>query len=232
MPEEPKLSVIIPVFNEARYLEEVVARLRALPIDKEILVVDDGSTDGTFAAAQRLDGVCVFHHPYNRGKGAAIRTALPFCRGKLTIIQDADLEYAPDDIIALIDELERSGARAVYGSRIRLRSNKMSYLRYYLGGRLLTAITNLLYGSSLTDEPTCYKLVETGLLQSLSLESERFGFCPEVTAKLLRRGIEIREIPIRYQPRSMAEGKKIRFKDGLEAIWILLRHRFASGPRG
>jgi len=220
-----KLSVIVPVFNEVQQIEEIIRRVQRVPIDKEVLIVDDGSTDGTAEVVDRLEGVRVFHHSRNRGKGAAIRTALPACQGELTVIQDADLEYNPNELPGLVERLERDDAQVVYGSRIMGSTNK-SYLRYYLGGRLVTFVTNLLYGSTLTDEPTCYKLFRTDLLRSLDLQCEGFEFCPEATAKILRRGIEIAEVPISYSPRKIHEGKKIRWTDGARAIWTLAKYRF------
>lgn len=220
-----KLSVIIPVFNEVQNIEEIVRRVRAVDVDKEILVVDDGSTDGTREVVDGLEGVRVFHHQTNRGKGAAVRTAIPSCQSELTIIQDADLEYSPEEYPALIERIDRNGDSVVYGSRIS-GNNGMSYLRYYLGGRLLTVVTNLLYGSSLTDEPTCYKLFRTELLQSIDLQGDGFEFCPEVTAKILKLGIAIVETPISYHPRKITEGKKIRWTDGVKAIWTLAKYRF------
>ncbi len=221
-----RLSVIIPVFNEAATIEEVLRRVRAAaapgrPV--EIVVVDDGSTDDTSARLDRCAGpdMTVLRHATNRGKGAAIRTALGAVTGDAVIVQDADLEYDPRDFDALVAPLERGEARVVYGSRIMGR-NPHSYLRYYYGGRLLTEIFNLLYGTRLTDLTTCYKAFARDVLAGLPLTCERFEFCPEVTARVVRRGITIREVPISYAPRSMVEGKKIRWTDGFEAIRIML----------
>jgi glycosyltransferase involved in cell wall biosynthesis len=222
--------VIVPVFNErataAALLERVLA---APPAGKQILVVDDGSTDGTrdlLAAfvAQHPEVQLIFHDR-NRGKGAAIRTAIPHATGRFTIVQDADLEYDPADFVRLLAAAEREGVRVVYGSRIR-GGSRPSHWRFYIGGIALSWLASLLYWTRITDEPTCYKLIDTEVLKGLPLREDGFGFCPEVTALLLRRGERLVEVPISYAPRRISEGKKIRWHDGLEAIWILLKHRF------
>jgi len=225
-----KLSVIIPVYNEASTIEELLGKVRAAagpdrPI--EIVVVDDASTDGTPGRLERCAGpdMIVIRHASNRGKGAAIRTALAAVTGDAVIVQDADLEYDPGDYAALIAPLQRGEARVVYGSRI-LGRNPHSYLSYYYGGRLLTVIFNILYGTHLSDITTCYKVFLRPTIAALPLTCERFEFCPEVTARLVRRGIAIHEVPISYAPRSMTEGKKIRWTDGIEAIRVMLALRW------
>jgi glycosyltransferase involved in cell wall biosynthesis len=226
-----KLSVIVPAYNEARSVAEVIKRLLELSADLEILAVDDGSTDSTWGMLQQIDSnrLRALRHPRNRGKGAAIRTALPLARGDYVVIQDADLEYDPHDILALLAEAERTGATVVYGNRMHGACSK-SYQRYYWGGRLVTLITNLLYGLGIHDEPVGYKLFRRDVLQSLPLRCEGFEFCPEVTARVARAGHRILEVPISYAPRSFAEGKKITWRDGAIAAWTLLRLRFS--PRG
>ncbi|HVE13895.1 MAG TPA: glycosyltransferase family 2 protein [Elusimicrobiota bacterium] len=223
-----KVTVIIPAYNEAATVGPCIEAVYAKNPgrDLEVLVVDDGSTDGTADAARRAQrpGLRVLRHERNRGKGAAVRTALAEASGEVVLIQDADLEYDPAEYGRLLEPFA-SGARAVYGSRIRAANNPRSYFRYYWGGRLVSLWTNVLFGSSVTDEPTGYKVFETGLLRSLDLRRDGFEFCPEVTAKLLRKGVEIREVPISYHPRSMEQGKKIRWRDGLMALWTLLRLR-------
>ena len=231
----PELTVIMPVHNERQTVLDILERVRAVGLDKEIIVVDDGSTDGTAeileeAAAERPEVVLLFHER-NLGKGAAVRTGLARARGTYTVIQDADLEYDPADYHALLAPLRAGQARVVYGSRILGARHIRSYHRYYWGGRFLSWLTNLLYGSSITDEPTCYKVFETRMLRDFELVSSGFELCPEVTAKALRAGLSILEVPISYQPRSFEEGKKIRARDGLIAVWILLKHRFGPRPK-
>jgi glycosyltransferase involved in cell wall biosynthesis len=228
-----KLSVIIPAYNEEAFIATIIGRVRAVDLPKEIIVVDDGSSDGTAAALEGLQGpdLTVIHHARNQGKGAAIRTGLARATGQVVIIQDADLEYDPQDYFAVVGPIMEGRARVVYGSRLLNAGNRYSYLSFYWGGRLVSLVTNLLYGSRITDEPTCYKAFETSLIQSLQLTCTGFEFCPEVTGKLLRMGIPILEVPISYTPRDKGHGKKITFKDGFEAIWVLLKIRLCPVPR-
>ena len=225
-----KVSVLIPAYNEARTialcLEAVYGRNPGREL--EVIIVDDGSTDGTYEAAKAAGkpGAKVLKHENNLGKGTSIRTALAAATGGVVLIQDADLEYDPADYAALLKPFEEGRAEVVYGSRILKADNGRSYARYYWGGRVLSWWTNLLYGSSISDEPTCYKVFKTDLLRSLELACAGFEFCPEVTAKLLRRGIIIYEVPISYHPRRIEEGKKIRWHDGVIALWTLLKLRF------
>ncbi|NMC44629.1 MAG: glycosyltransferase family 2 protein [candidate division Zixibacteria bacterium] len=226
-----ELSIIVPVFNEEKTLPAILDWLIALPADKEIIVVDDASGDGSGAILQRYAGtgrIVLLRHGENQGKGAAIVTGLAAAHGEYTVIQDADLEYDPDDILVMLAEAKRHHAPAVFGSRVRNIASGISYRRYYWGGRFLTFLANLLYRVNISDESTCYKMVRTDLMKSLGLTCRRFEFCPELVAKLGRRKIPIREIPIRYHPRKMEEGKKIRWHDGAEAIWTLLRYRLGA----
>ena len=223
-----KLSVIIPVYNELATIAEIIRRVEEakIPVVKEIILVDDGSTDGSREYLRQLSGRhTVVLHEKNRGKGAAVRSGLGRATGRWIIVQDADLEYDPADYGRLLRALQESRADAVYGSR-NLQPNSRSSRRYYYGGRLITALMNLLFGSRLTDVNTCYKLFNAAALRCLQVESDRFSFCEEVTAKLLRQGSVIREIPISYHPRTFAEGKKIRFHDGIAAVAVILKHRF------
>jgi dolichol-phosphate mannosyltransferase len=224
-----KLSLLIPVYNEQATVAELISRVLAAPYDKEIIVVDDASSDATPRILSELRAVHpevrLLRHESNRGKGAAIRTALQAATGEVILVQDADLEYDPADYPELLGPVLEQGAPVVYGSRI-LGGGKASYLRYYLGGRLVSFATNLLFGTKLTDVPTGYKAFRADVLRSLVLKEDRFGFCYEATAQLAARGIPIREVPVSYRPRSFREGKKIRWRDGLRALWILLLYRF------
>lgn len=226
----PELTVIVPVYNEADTVVELLERVLAVELPMQIIAVDDGSTDGSRALidqfAREHPEVELVCHGAKRGKGAAVRTAIPRARGRWTIIQDADLEYDPNEYGKLLAAAEEHGVRVVYGSRI-LGSPNRSYRRYYWGGRLVSLAASIIYGQWITDEPTCYKLFDTALLQSLPLREDGFGFCAEATAMVCRLGERIVEVPISYHPRSIEQGKKIRWTDGLAAVWILLKHRFA-----
>ena len=227
---EMKVSVLIPAYNEARTVKACLEAVygRNPGRDLELIVVDDGSSDGTYEAALASirPGSKVLKHEKNAGKGAAIRTALAAAAGDVVLIQDADLEYDPADYAALLKPFEEGRAEVVYGSRNRVAENGRSYSAYYWGGVFLSWWTNVLYGSSITDEATCYKAFKMELLRSLDLRCAGFEFCPEVTAKVLRRGLTIAEVPVSYQPRSIADGKKIRWQDGVVHCWILLRLRW------
>jgi dolichol-phosphate mannosyltransferase len=222
--------VIVPVFNERDHVQELIARIHAVPVDKEILIVDDASTDGTQDILREtvdghLSGVRVFYHADNRGKGCCIRTALPHATGRYTIIQDADLEYDPQDYAIILRAFEEHDAPVVYGSRF-LRGWPHMRFANRMVNRLLAWMVRVLFRMPITDEATCYKAFRTDVIQSIPLTCRRFEFCPEVTAKLIRRGYRIVEVPIHYEARSMAQGKKIRWTDGVAAIWTLLKYRF------
>ena len=223
-----KLSVIVPVFDERTTVVEVIRRARTveLPLDREIVVVDDGSTDGTRDVLPLLEDstVRVFLHPENRGKGAAVRTGLAHATGDLVLIQDADLEYDPDDWPRLLAPVLKGKARVVYGSRFTGERRNMLFW-HWVGNRVLTLVTNVLYDTTLSDMETCYKLFDRRVLDGITLRSDRFGFEPEVTAKVLRSGERIYEVPISYTGREIHEGKKITWRDGFEALWMLLRCR-------
>jgi glycosyltransferase involved in cell wall biosynthesis len=221
------LSIIIPAFNEARTIAEIISRVKGVKLEKEIIVVDDGSTDETSKILDTIDGITVIHKK-NGGKGSAIREGIEAVSGDVTVIQDADLEYDPNDFVAMMKTMQQEKADVVYGSRILHADYRISYKRFFWGGKVVTTIANLLYGLSITDEPTCYKMIKTDLLKSLKLRCTRFEFCPEVTAKVARRRIRIVEIPISYNPRSIEDGKKINAFDGLEAIWTLIKYRFVE----
>jgi len=221
----------VPVYNERATLEALLLRVLAVPVDKEVVVVDDGSRDGTREVlaelATRLP-IRALLHERNRGKGAAIRTALAEARGEIVIIQDADLEYDPEDYPRLIAPIVRGETNVVYGSRYLSHENPLPLTHFKVAVLLLNAMANLLYGTRLTDEATCYKVFRASLLKSLPLDCVRFEFCPEVTARVAKRGERILEIPIRYHYRTREQGKKIGWRDGFEAIWTLLRYRFSD----
>lgn len=228
------LSVLIPAYQEEATIGEVLRRVAAidtesLGFDKEIIVCDDGSADRTAAlveeASARDPRVRLVRHPQNRGKGAAIRTALAAAAGDYCLVQDADLEYEVSDYPALLTPLQQ-GADVVYGSRF-LRKRRPDGMRLpnFVANRILTTTANLLYGVSITDEATCFKVFRTDILQSLGLTCTGFEFCPEVTAKLGNRKIRIVEVPIAYTARDVTAGKKVRWTDGFEAMWVLLKHR-------
>jgi glycosyltransferase involved in cell wall biosynthesis len=223
------LSVIVPVFNERTTVAEVIRRIRAvdLPLEIEVIVVDDGSSDGTDKVLTALGDstVRVINHGRNRGKGAAIRTGMEAIRGDLVLVQDADLEYDPQDWSKLLDPILRGKARVVYGSRFTGERKNMMPL-HWIGNRFLSLVTNVLYSSTLSDMETCYKLFDTRVLEGITIESDKFDFEPEITAKVLRRGYRIYEVPISYAGREADEGKKITWRDGFGAIKALIKYRF------
>ena len=224
-----KLSIIIPCYNEKNTLFEIIAQVKSVDIgdiEKEIIVVDDGSTDGTWSfVAAEVKWDKLLSHPKNQGKGAAIRTGLKHATGDIIIIQDADLELDPNDFPRLLQPILDNEVSVVYGSRELGKGRGSGDFLFTLGGIFLTQFTNLVDGSDLTDMGTGYKVFAAELLKSIPLKCNRFDFCPEVTAKILRRGIEIKEVPISYYPRSKEEGKKIRWRDGIRAAWVLIRSR-------
>jgi glycosyltransferase involved in cell wall biosynthesis len=232
-----RLSILIPAYQEEATIAEILRRVvavdtEALGFEKQIVVCDDGSSDRTAdlaaEAAAAEPRITLVRHEKNQGKGAAIRTALAAATGEYCLVQDADLEYDTADYPALLRELER-GARVVYGSRF-LTTPRPTGMRTanYVANRMLTVSANLLYGMSISDEATCFKLFETQLLRDLALTCTGFEFCPEVTAKLGRRKIPIVEVPIAYAARAVEEGKKVRWTDGVEAMWVLVKHRFGK----
>lgn len=228
-----KVSIIIPVYNERNVLDQVMARVIAAPlpagVDREIIVVDDGSTDGTSQLLEKYAGqplVGVHHSPVNFGKGAALRIGISKAIGDLILIQDGDLEYDPNDYINVLAPLVSGEAAVVYGSRFRGERPNMKFANW-LANRILTITSNVLFGAGITDEATAYKAFRADVIQGIRLECIRFEFCPEVTAKVRRLGHRIHEVPIRYNARGVLEGKKIRWQDGVEALWTLIKYRFA-----
>jgi glycosyltransferase involved in cell wall biosynthesis len=229
MPAAVRLSVVVPAFNEAAAIRSILERVRAVPVVSEIVVVDDRSTDGTREqlAALGWPGLTVLRHDVNQGKGAAIRTGLNAVTGDVVVIQDADLEYDPNELPRLIEPIRQGRAKVVYGSRFLGRPRRMTFVQW-VGNRGLTFLTNLLYGAALTDMETCYKMMPTEVARSLNLQARRFDVEPEITAKLLRAGYRILEVPISYEGRDEDAGKKIRWTDGVPALNMLLRTRFSS----
>ena len=225
-----KLSIVIPVYNEKKTITKILSLIEAVhlsDVEKEIIIVDDNSNDGTRDILQGLqDKYKVILHKKNQGKGAALRTGFEHITGDIVIIQDADLEYDPQDYYKLIKPIIDGKEKVVYGSRNLGKNNKSSAFSYYWGGIFLSWLTNFLYHTKITDEPTCYKVFRADLLKDLDLKCQGFEFCPEVTAKIANRGINIHEEAISYYPRSVAEGKKIKWRDGWTAIWTLIKNRF------
>ena len=229
MTDSAKLSILIPAYNERRTIAEAVRRARTveLPVDREIIIIDDGSTDGTGEIIKRLadSTVKVLQHPANLGKGAAIRWGFQESTGDFVVVYDADLEYDPRDWPALLRPAIEGEARAVYGSRFTGERRNMMFW-HWVGNRFLSLMTNVLYNTTLSDMETCSKLIEGDLARSLHLTANRFDIEPEITAKLLRSGIRIYEVPIRYAGRELDEGKKISWRDGFPALWALIKYRF------
>jgi len=229
--EYSTLSVIVPVFNERATVAEVIRRMRAveLPLALQVIVVDDGSSDGSDQVLAALEDstIRVITHAENQGKGAAIRTGMAAATGDLLLIQDADLEYDPDDWPLLLDPILKGKARVVYGSRFTGERKNMLPL-HWLGNRVLSLTTNILYRSTLSDMETCYKLFDAEAIEGITVRSNRFDFEPEITAKVLRRGIRIYEVPISYAGREINEGKKITWRDGVVALVALVRFRFTK----
>ncbi len=224
-----RLSVIIPVYNECATIIQLLDRVSAIAIEKEVIVVDDCSTDGTRALLEEHhdETFTLLLHDYNQGKGAALRTGFRQATGEFVIIQDADLEYDPSDFSKLLAIVDDRNAAVVYGSRLATSQPTMT-VRHLVGNRLLTGLTNLLYGSQLTDMETCYKLLDRQLVQNLELVSNSFNVEPEITAKLLKQGVTIHEVPISYNGRSFTEGKKISWKDFISAVWTLVSLRLRA----
>lgn len=235
-----KLSIIMPVYNEEKTIREIIKQvMNSNPkIKKELIIVDDGSKDSTreilkkeyLNKKKKNSDIKVIFHEKNQGKGMAIRTGLNHVTGDIVVIQDADLEYDPNEYTKLIQPIIDKKAKVVFGSRFPKGSKHPSILknRFFLANKILTIASNLLYNAKITDEPTCYKLFTTDVIKNLNLKCERFEFCPEVTAKVRKKGYKIYELPISYFPRTIDEGKKIRWKDGFEALWTLIKYRFIN----
>ena len=229
------LSVIIPVYNEPNTWRDLLVRVQAVDLDglkRQIILVDDGSTDGTAGRLEQFarqlpagqDDIKVLFHEHNRGKGAALRSGFAAADGDILIVQDADMEYDPRDHRRVIEPIRAGRAAVVYGSRFSAGRPAKGYLRNYLANRFLTTLSNFTTGQRLTDMETCYKALRQDVLRRICLEQDRFGFEPEITAKVAAMGIRICEVPISYEGRTRREGKKIGFRDGLQAIWCILKY--------
>src|SRR5262245_23891623 len=228
--DKPLLSVVMPVFNEAATIDEIIRRTLAVPLRTQLIVVDDCSTDGTRDMLTRLQrelGFTLLLQPVDRGKGSALRTGFEAVTGDLVVIQDADLEYSPEEYPSLIELICAGRADVVYGSRF-LGRHRVFLFTHYLGNKLLTFITNVLYNTILTDMETCFKVMRVDVLRSFTLQSNAFGIEAELTAKMFKRRYGVYEIPITYDGRSYDEGKKITWRDGLVALWVLLKYRFSE----
>jgi glycosyltransferase involved in cell wall biosynthesis len=227
---DPLLSVVMPAFNELNTIEEIVRRVVAVPLRIELIVVDDCSTDGTrhtLVELQRELGFTLLLQPRNLGKGAALRRGFEAVHGDVVVVQDADLEYSPEEFPQLIELICQGRADVVYGSRF-LGRHRVFLFTHYAGNRILTLLTNVLYNTMLTDMETCYKVMTTDVMRSMTLRSDGFGIEPELTAKIFKRGYRVYEVPITYDGRGYDEGKKISWRDGIVALWVLLRYRFTE----
>jgi glycosyltransferase involved in cell wall biosynthesis len=227
------LSVIIPCYNEVHYIEEVLDRVEAVGVADEIIIVDDGSTDGTREILERLEAeerpnVRFFYHTHNQGKGAALVTGFAAATSDVFLIQDADFEYDPREYPVLMKPLEEGIAKVVYGSRFLGGPRKAMNFWNMVANRILTLATNILYNAILSDMETCYKVFRAEVVQGMNIRAKRFEFEPEITAKVLKQGIRIYEVPISYNGREWNEGKKISWTDGPIALWILLKYRFVD----
>jgi glycosyltransferase involved in cell wall biosynthesis len=227
---DPLLSVIMPVYNELETAEEMIRRVLAVPLRTQLIVVDDCSTDGTRDLLVRLEkdlGFTLLLQPRNLGKGGAIRRGFDAAQGDLVVIQDADLEYSPEEFPQLIELICEGRADVVYGSRF-LGRHRVFMFTHYAGNRLLTLLTNVLYNTMLSDMETCYKVMRIEVLRSMRLESNGFDIEPELTAKIFKRGYRVYEVPITYDGRGYEEGKKITWRDGVVALWVLVKYRFTE----
>jgi glycosyltransferase involved in cell wall biosynthesis len=226
----PLLSVVMPAYNERETIEEIIRRVLAVPLRIELVVVDDASTDGTRDILQTLASALPFKlllQPNNRGKGAALARGFADVTGDIVVIQDADLEYSPEEYPELVELICTGRADVVYGSRF-IGRHRVFLFTHFLGNRVLTLLTNILYNTMLTDMETCFKAMRIDVLRSMTLRSERFGIEPELTAKIFKRGYRVYEVPITYDGRGYDEGKKITWKDGVVAVWTLLKYRFTE----
>jgi glycosyltransferase involved in cell wall biosynthesis len=233
-----KLSIIIPTFNEEKTIVRILRQVKKVKLPKgvsrEIIVVNDASSDNTVNKLKEVGGIRIVHHKKNKGKGAAVRTGIAKARGEVILVQDADLEYSPSDYPRLLKPILSGKAKVVYGSRLKdyplsiIGRKRTPLVSHFIGNKFLTFITNILYGNKVTDMETCYKVFKKEILDGIQLKARRFDFEPEVTAKILKKGIQIFEIPIKVKPRGYSEGKKISWRDGFIALWTLIKYRFTD----
>jgi glycosyltransferase involved in cell wall biosynthesis len=227
---DPLLTVVMPVFNERATVEEIVDRVLAVPVRTELIAVDDASTDGSRELLDRLSkekGFRLLLQDRNRGKGSAVRRGIEAATGDVIIVQDADLEYSPEEYPDLLDLIKKGKADAVFGSRF-IGRHRCFLFTHYLANLFLNLVTNVLYNTTMTDMETCFKAVRAEVLKGMDLKSDRFGIEPEITAKLFKRGARVYEVPITYEGRDYSEGKKITWRDGFPALWTLVRYRFSD----
>lgn len=232
------LSIIIPAYNEQSTISEILRRVKKTKLDrgvnKEIIVIDDASTDKTYQKLTKVHGIRTFRHKKNKGKGSAVKTGLSHANGDVILIQDADLEYDPNDYSRLIEPIIKGKVSVVYGTRLKsyplhlFGRKRTPLLTHYIGNKMLTFVTNLLYKNRLTDMETCYKVFSRDALKGIKIKAKRFDFEPEITAKIMKRGYKIHEIPIKVKPRGYEEGKKISWKDGFIAVWTLIKYKFVD----
>ncbi|MBW6440773.1 glycosyltransferase family 2 protein [Patescibacteria group bacterium] len=226
-----KTSIIVPAFNEEKTILTLIEKLKSLDMEKEIIIIDDGSSDATRKILSEIDddNIKIILKNKNQGKGVAIRDGINISTGDMIVIQDADLEYDPNDLLAMVKTMIENDYDVLYGSRfLKKRKPEGMYMANWIANKTLVIVSNMLYNSNITDEATCYKLFKSDVIKSLKLKAERFEFCPEVTAKVRKKDYIINEMPISYKARKFSDGKKIGIKDFIVALWVLIKYRFVD----